>query len=94
MLYRKKQRQPWQLSRNNFNFNQQLPSQQQQQPQQQQHSSSALFSQNFMAVDNKEKFIARGRSLEDVDDDDNWKHSRAHRERRDLYERIQHASPT
>lgn len=92
MLYRKKQRQPWQLSRNNFNFNQQLPSQQQQP-----HSSSALFSQNFMALDNKQKFIARGRSLEDVDnddDDDNWKHSRAHRERRDLYERIQHASPT
>jgi hypothetical protein len=88
MLHREKQRQPWQqLSRNNFNFNQQLPSQQQPQ-----HSSSALFSQNFMAFDNKQKFIARGRSLEDVDDD-NWKHSRAHRERRDLYERIQHASP-
>lgn len=79
MLYR--QRQPHSpLNRNNSN--QQLRSQL---PQQQ-------LSRTFIAADNKQyNFIARVRSLKS-NDDENWKHFRAHRDRRDLYERLQSAS--
>lgn len=65
----------------NFNFNlQQRPLQKQ-------------LSKTFIASDNKQQhFIPRGRSLRS-NDDENWKHFRAHRDRRDLYERIQSASP-
>lgn len=87
MLYRQKL--PWmqsttsQLNRNDLNFNQQLPSQRPQ------HSSSSLYSSDFMAFDDKQKILS---SLDD-NVNGNWKHFRAHRERRDLYERIQNASP-
>lgn len=53
------------------------------------------------------KFVPKGRSLELHDDaeqtqhtqtdesmDDNWEHHYAHRDRRDLYERIEKALPT
>lgn len=80
MLYRQKQpHSP--LNRNNFSFNQQLRSQQQQQ-----------LSRTFIAADNKQQnFVQWGRSLKS-NDDENWKHFRAHRDRRDLYERLESAS--
>lgn len=92
MLYRQKL--PWmqsttsQLNRNDLNFNQQLPSQRPQHS----SSSSSLYSSDFMAFDNKQRILP---SSLDVDDNvnGNWKHFRAHRERRDLFERIQNASP-
>lgn len=53
------------------------------------------------------KFVPKGRSLELHDDtkatqltpaeestDDNWEHHYAHRDRRDLYERIEKALPS
>lgn len=80
MFYRRQQ-----FNENNFNFNQQLPSQQPQ------YSS---LSRNFIALDNKQKtFSSRGRTSAHNDDYENWKHFRAHRDRRDLYERLQNANP-
>lgn len=46
-----------------------------------------------MAFDNKQRILAPRYSRDDGNENDSWKHYRAYRERRDLYERIQNASP-
>lgn len=46
-----------------------------------------------MAFDNKQSVLKPRHSLDVDNENGNWKHLRAHRERRDLYERIQNSSP-
>lgn len=104
LLYNKPWQQPAPLSpsfnRNGINFNQQYY-------QSNWRPSQSYPERNFIAANKQRQMnsISKGRSLEPRDDknemhegvmestDDNWEHHYAHRDRRDLYRRIETTLP-
>jgi hypothetical protein len=98
---------PWkqtQLNRNDFNFNQQYRQPNHQLPSSPSSSSSTVLSASkpfdFSSISNKiQNFFRKTRSVNEESNfkneekDEDWEHYYAHRDRRDLYDRIVNASP-
>ncbi|KAG5672415.1 hypothetical protein PVAND_002546 [Polypedilum vanderplanki] len=85
---------PWQqsqLNRNDFNFNQRYFQSNRQLP----LSFQSLPSPTSNMQQRRHNFVRKSRASNsfDGDDDEDWEHFYAHRDRRDLYERIQNISP-